>query len=48
MRADLKFAVVALLKFLIPPATLALLWVLVVSVLMLAGHAGSSVLATRS
>jgi hypothetical protein len=46
--AGFVFAVLALLKFLTPLATLALLWVLAVSVLMLAGRVGSSNLATRS
>jgi hypothetical protein len=42
------FAVLTLLKFLTPLATLALLWVVAISVLMLADHAGSSRPATRS
>jgi hypothetical protein len=40
--AGLVFAVLALLKFLTPLATLALLWVVLISVLMLTGHGLSS------
>ncbi len=40
--AGFVFAVLALLKFLMPLATLALLWVLVVSVLMLTRQLGAS------
>jgi len=46
--AGFAFALVALLKFLTPLATLALLWVLIVSVLMLTGYVGSPRLAPHS
>jgi hypothetical protein len=46
--AGFVFAVLALIKFLTPLATVALLWVLAISVLMLAGRVSLSRLATRS